>query len=821
MFNPAVPVTPSILQVSRSTCLGSFCLGSSRLGEPAIACLGRKNNTTFLGGLIACLVLVLMLAESARAQPGTTPTGRPAELTLESIYHPKHQVDYGGTLPDWHWIEGETSELLIQRDETWKRFDLETRTESTWPVVQQLRNQLAGLEGIETGQAESAAIRAVKHLTAADDPVLVGIGKSLAIVSTDGPARWLTRDATAWRDATLDPTFRRVAYTREGDLYLLEVVGGRQLQLTNDGSDTVLDGLLDWTYQEEIFGRGNFRGFWFSPDGNWLAMLRIDIGGIEAYTLPSASSARGKGIVSRYPKAGDPIPHASLLLWDLRNIDAGELPPPRLVAESTASQERIVTGVWWNPQLGSLVFCISDREQTWRELRTLQRQTLLDGEVESKLLLREDSPAWVEPPTAPGWLDDGSLIWQSELPTGRTRLYHLSELGQRVVPLTPHQFDVRGFSVRPQGDFILLTGDQQSGTVQQQVYRVALPATRTDNGSQPAGTPTSPSLVPLTQQVGWHTPTLSPDGQWFADVFSSATSPPTLAVQSASFQSVSGQPVSDAERIDVARAERTAAVGIIDPKFFDIPTPDGLSLPAMLVRPQASSKQRIPVVIEVYGGPRAPRVVNRWTGKRGLYQQFLAQQGIAILTVDNRSSAGRGLADTWTIQGRVGEVEFQDLMSTVDWLKNQDWVDPARIAIRGWSFGGFLTLYAMTHSQAFKAGIAGGPVADWREYDAFYTERYMGLPEKNQRGYQSTAPVLVADQLHGALLLIHGEADDNVHPSGTLRMAKALQMAGKDFQMMIYPDQAHAIREPNQLWHLSQMVDRFLREQLQPSRSPK
>jgi dipeptidyl-peptidase-4 len=256
---------------------------------------------------------------------------------------------------------------------------------------------------------------------------------------------------------------------------------------------------------------------------------------------------------------------------------------------------------------------------------------------------------------------------------------------------------------------------------------------------------------------------------------------------------------------------------LLQPQFFQITTPDQLALPAMLIRPDhQDDQQRTPVLIEVYGGPQAPTVADRWMGVRTLYRELLARQGIATLMVDNRSSAGRGLADTWAIRGRVGEVEFQDLMTAVQWLQAQPWVATDRIAIRGWSFGGFLTTYALTHSQAFAAGIAGGSVTDWREYDAFYTERYMGLPSENPDGYRTTAPVRAAEQLHGSLLLIHGESDDNVHPSGTLRMAQALQDAGKDFRLMIYPDEAHAVHQPGRLWHLTLMTDRFLKEQLRP-----
>ncbi len=764
--------------------------------------ISARTNLTRFPSLQTAMILLLSFLCSVGAasvtlaqesKPKTDRPEAPPELSLQTLYHPEDKYDFDGEVPETKWVEDDSATLLIRRDNTWNQVDLVTGMETQWPMAKELREKLAALDGIEESQLESMTNRAVQEIQSVGNPVLVRVGKGLAIVLPNEAARWLTRDASEWRDATLDPSSRRVGYTKDGDMFLLDVADGTQLRLSNDESDTLLDGLLDWTYQEEIFGRGKFRGFWFSPDGNWLAMLRIDISGIEPYTLSSSSSDRGKGLVSRYPKAGDPIPHATLLLWDLRPLESADVPLSRVIAQSTPQQERIITGVWWHPHQGSLLFSVSDRTQTWRELRRLDPEAMASGGETSRLLLREESPAWVEPPADPGWLSDGSLIWRSELPTGRTRLYHISHDGKRLTPLTPGDFDARDFSVSPEGDFLLVTGDAERGTIDQQVYRAEIPP-------QSSG----PPLRRLTEKPGWHTANLSPDGRWFVDVHSSAAIPPSVSVRSIDGES----------QLELFQGRLRVPGELIEPEIFHIRADDGAQLPAMLIRPRSTSAPKVPVLIEVYGGPRAATVVNRWSGTRMLYRQLLARRGIATLMVDNRSSAGRGLADTWSIQGRVGELEFSDLMTAVDWLRQQNWVDKDRLAIRGWSFGGFLTLYAMTHSDAFAAGIAGGSVTDWREYDAFYTERYMGLPSENQKGYDATAPVRAAETLHGEVLLIHGESDDNVHPSGTMRMAKALQEAGKQFELMIYPDEAHAVHQPKRVWHLSQLIDRFLLDHL-------
>lgn len=799
---------------------GVVALSSGRRRERSSARRRISNRGITLHWVVVFTLFAAASPAGTRAEDEGLKERKPIPaLSLKSLYHPKEKYDFDGSLPATHWIGDSPSQLLIRREQTWNEVDLQSGKESKWPIVDRLIHQLEQLDGMKEGQAKSTAIAAVSNMKTATDTLLVRIGNALAIVSPEQPARLLTRNAKAWRNAKLDPTARRVAYTQNGDLHVVDVKSGRSLPLTNDGTDTLLDGVLDWTYQEEIFGRGNFRGFWFSADGNWLAMLRIDISDIEPYVLSSSAANRGQGKVSRYPKAGDPIPQAELLVWDLSGLDSGTLPPPKSIAKSTPRQERIVTGVWWCPTRLQLLFSISDRLQTWRELRSIGEPFLTGAERESRLMIREESPAWVEPPAEPTWLADGSLVWQSNLPTGRSRLFHItvsrsSRDRQIVTPLSPTDFDVHNFRVSSDGAHVLVTGGGRTSIAERHVYRIDVSEMVHPSDKQslsgPSGAPLNElirvnELIQITEQSGWHSATFSPDGNWFVDQSSTPSQPPQLLLQS----SEGGN-----KRV-LAKSEFKLLSKRVVPDVFQITTADQLKLPAMLVRPRSASRDHpCPVVIEVYGGPRAPSVSTRWSGTKSLYRELLAREGIATLVVDNRSSAGRGIADTWSIRGKVGEIEMRDLMSSVDWLKQQPWVDSGRLAIRGWSFGGFLTLYAMTHSDAFAAGIAGGSVTDWSEYDAFYTERYMGLPVENKEGYQSTAPVLMAHQMSGRVLMIHGESDDNVHPSGTLRMASALQKAGKDFRLMIYPGAAHAIREKHQAWHMAQMTYRFLLEEL-------
>src|SRR5262245_50100795 len=242
---------------------------------------------------------------------------------------------------------------------------------------------------------------------------------------------------------------------------------------------------------------------------------------------------------------------------------------------------------------------------------------------------------------------------------------------------------------------------------------------------------------------------------------------------------------------------------------------------AMLLRPlDFDPARKYPVFQQTYAGPHAPRVKNAWGGTDTLFLQLLAQEGIAAWICDNRSASGKGQEPVWPTWKRLGQLELQDIEDGLGWLKRQAWVDPARIGIYGWSYGGFMTAYALTHSRSFAMGIAGAPVTDWHLYDSIYTERMMLTPQNNPDGYRDTAPRLKAADLHGELLLIHGSIDDNVHPQNSLQFAYELQRAGKSFRLMMYPGGRHAVSEPALVKHLRATMLDFIRETLLGAAGP-
>jgi dipeptidyl-peptidase-4 len=232
---------------------------------------------------------------------------------------------------------------------------------------------------------------------------------------------------------------------------------------------------------------------------------------------------------------------------------------------------------------------------------------------------------------------------------------------------------------------------------------------------------------------------------------------------------------------------------------------------AMMIKPpDFDPSKKYPVWSYTYSGPQAPQVRNAWGGARYLWHQMLAEKGYIIWMCDNRTASSKGVNSAWPVYKNFGELELRDLEDGFAWLKSQPYVDGSRIGLWGWSYGGYMTSYSLTHSQTFKIGISGGTVSDWRNYDSIYTERYMLTPQHNPDGYKKSSPVHAAKDLHGKLLLIHGAIDDNVHMANTVQFIYELQKAGKEFQLMVYPKSRHGLTDPLLVKHWYQMMTDFV-----------
>ena len=578
---------------------------------------------------------------------------------------------------------------------------------------------------------------------------------------------------------TISPAGTHVSWVRKNDLYTMALPSGSVNRLSTGGSPDLFHGKLDWVYQEEVYGRGNFRGHWWSPAGGHLAYLTLDETNVPTFQIVDHVPARQRSTAMRYPKAGDPNPVVSVSVYSVARDTTIEVD----LSEYGAGDTFLVVRVGWSPDGSRLLLQIQDRIQTWLDLLSVDPAT-----GESKRILREESETWVNVLGTPRWLEDGErFLWFSER-TGFRHVYLVD--GDRVEAVTQGDWEVRRILEVDESRGEIWFQASIPSAVESHAYRVSL------HGGV---------IEQLTSDPGTHAITIAPDREHFLDAYSSHDDPGELRLCDR-----------NGRIIRVLAENRVSALeeyAYSVPERVEIPARDGVLLDGMIYRPTPFDARRsYPVWLMTYSGPDAPTVRDRWSGDA--WKQFLCQQGIIILQVNNRSSSGRGQVDTATCYRRLGEGELRDLEDAVAWLTREPWADAERVGITGWSYGGFMAAYALTHSKAFSLGIAGAGVYDWRLYDTIYTERYMQTPEQNPDGYRETSVIENAAGLSGHLLLVHGMDDDNVHVQNTMQLARALQKAGKQFDLMVYPTAMHGIRDREQRRHHRTLEWRTIRSYL-------
>jgi dipeptidyl-peptidase-4 len=442
----------------------------------------------------------------------------------------------------------------------------------------------------------------------------------------------------------------------------------------------------------------------------------------------------------------------------------------------------LIVRVSWTPDSGKVVYQAQNREQTFLDLNFAGSD---DGK--STTVLRETSKAWVEVIDNPTWLKDGSFLWQSAR-SGWQHLYHYAADGKLLRQVTDGKWEVRSLDgVNEDKGQVYFTGTEHSH-IAPNAYRVNL------DGS---------GFARLSTTEGTHKVTFSPTVNLFFDNWSDVNTPTQTRLYDADGKMVR---VIAENKVEALKQYKLGA-----PELLQVKTRDGFPMEAMMIKPPDFDPQKkYPVLEFTYSGPHAPQVKNGWGSTVYMWHQMLAQKGYIIWILDNRTASGKGTESEWPVYKNFGELELRDLEDGISWLKSQPYVDGDRIGIWGWSYGGFMTSYALTHSQSFRMGIAGGTVSDWRNYDSIYTERYMQTPQNNPEGYRKGSPVHFAKDLHGKLLLIHGAIDDNVHVQNTVQLVYELQKAGKQFQLMLYPKSRHGVTDPILIKHLRQLMTDFI-----------
>jgi dipeptidyl-peptidase-4 len=632
-------------------------------------------------------------------------------------------------------------------------------------------------------------------------------------------------------DPKFSPDGKRIAYVRKHNLYAhpvapeeseisltheekgrFKLVDGDDVYVSKDRDwdrgkekdkeDNILNGEVDWVYGEELDVRSNF--FW-SPDSREILFLQMDETRVPAYPITDWLPTHPRVEWERYPKAGDPNPAVRL---GIVGANGGKVRWIKLTDDDDVYLPRfgwIREGWAWAEVL--------NRKQDALDLYFIDVKS-----GKSRKMLTESAPdAWVNVNDDFRVLKSGDRFLWTSWRDGHTHIYLYSFNAQD--PLTVNAILERQLE---SGDYEVLSingvdevsggkskdkladkSDANSGTVfftankgdprQAKIFSVKLDGSGVQALSSEA-----------SGEAGRYSAHFSDDGKHFVETHSATITPPRI-----SLCAVGGA----CQKIWEARS--VADYNLIAPQPLEFKADDGTVLYGQLILPRnADASQKIPLIVYIYGGPFAQTVVDEWDGSRTLFHQMLAKQGFAVFELDNRGTPNRGKQFSVALRRQFGGVELKDQLMALDQLYAQfPQLDRARTGIWGWSNGGSMTLYAMTHSDRFKAGISVAPVTNWRDYDSIYTERWLGLPKDNAKAYDDSMVRAAAD-LRGSLLLVHGTSDDNVHFQNTIQMTDALIKAGKQFRLMVYPDKTHGIAGAEARTQLHHMMEDFWNKEL-------
>ncbi|MFI5143764.1 MAG: S9 family peptidase, partial [Thermoanaerobaculales bacterium] len=616
---------------------------------------------------------------------------------------------------------------------------------------------------------------------AGDTHLLTGGGDLFVFNLATQSVRRLTPTRAEEELAEFSPDGRWVSFVRENDLFALELASGREVRLSQGGDASHLNGKLDWVYEEELADRKP-TGYVWSPDSCCVAFITLDETKVTRFPIVDPLALHPIPEQQQYPLPGDALPVVGLSTVSVRPDSDGQL--IHRAQHFDAPNATYLPRFGWYPDGRALWYELLDRPQTRLEL---VREDLTSGRTGTVLV--ETDAAWVNLHDDQRFLSDGRFIWWSER-SGFGHLY-LADQGGALRALTSGNWVVtRVAGVDKENGAVLFVGTKE-GALERQLYRVRL------DGS---------GLECLTPEHGTHAVEVAPGSKLILDTWSRAMQPPTMRVLDAS-----GKPLRTVAPVQPVVLD-PSSLGSLE--FLTVKAADGTPLHAALMKPASfDPRRRYPVVVYVYGGPHEQLVTDAWGRRNALFHLYLVSKGFLVFSLDNRGSAARGREFERVLLHRLGRVELEDQLAGVAFLRSLPYVDADRIGVWGWSYGGFMTCYALANAPGmFAAGAAVAPVTDWRMYDAIYTERYLKLPAGNEAGYRDSSPVNQAAGLGGALLLIHGSGDDNVHFANTLALVDQLYKAGKPYDLQVYPNLKHGIEARAARIHLySRIAEHFVR----------
>ena len=582
------------------------------------------------------------------------------------------------------------------------------------------------------------------------------------------------------RDAKMSPNGRYVAFVKDNNLYIHKLDFGTEVAVTKDENPDIINGVADWLYEEEF---GTTALFAWSPDSKMLAFVRLDETEVPTFSWDVYADTQYPTSESlRYPKAGCKNAKASVCVYDVATKGI-----QRLQVTGEGGQDVYFPRLRWYNATTLFVQRVN-RDQNKMEILSCNAKSTVSYpwySEESKQYFVDYSlfDQWI-------WLSDGKMIVLSEQ-EGWRRAYLYGSDGVKTRALTPEGIDVTALYAADEKAQILYYQAAPTPATRQ-IYGVSLKA-----GATP---------VQISEGEGMHSARFSHDARYMIECYQSFQTPNTYALYKAEKGKWKKERVLEENQ---ALREAWQANQLPEPQWMKIPNSKGQDLEAMLMLPlTATPKTQHPLIVMHYSGPSSQRVLNRW---RKRFEYALVEAGYAVLIVDPRGSDCKGRAWRNETYMSLGVKEAEDLIAAAKAIGEREDIDANRIALMGWSYGGYQTLMTMSQKgHPFKAGVAIAPVTDWKLYDSAYTERYMRRPQVNARGYKEASLLPRAKDLTGQVLIIHGTGDDNVHVQQTMQYIDALVQADKDFEMQLYPDDNHFLKKGNNAKHMHRKILEFL-----------
>lgn len=589
------------------------------------------------------------------------------------------------------------------------------------------------------------------------------------------------------RLASLNPSGNRVAFVKDNNLFYKDLGSGRVTQITDDGAvNSIIYGATDWVYEEEF----SFdRGFQWSPDGRRIAFYRFDESAVPQFTYTDYhSDLYPEYNTFKYPKVGEANSKVSIHVYDLKGRSTSEL---ITVNENEEQDWHYVPRINWTQDPTVLCMTLLNRHQNQLELRLANTAT-----GNTKTLLTEENKYYVDITDNLTFLKSGKqFVWSSEK-DGWHHLYLYNMEGEQLQQITQGEYEVTNFYGVDEANGRVFFQAAMRDPMQREVYTKSLMGKDLPR--------------PIADSPGSNRANFSSTFDYFVLTHSGINEPATYQVMDRS-----GELVRSIIENGPLREKQTE-YGVQPAAFFEFTTEGGVDLNGYMIKPEnAESAGEHPLLMFVYGGPGSQQVIDNWRGQNYWWFQMLVQQGFVVAVVDNRGTGARGEEFKKMTYLELGKYEVEDQISAAKYLGGLDYIDAERIAIFGWSYGGFMASNCILKgNDVFAAAIAVAPVTSWKWYDTIYTERYMRTVEENEKGYRDNSPIYFADRLKGDFLLVHGMGDDNVHFQHTAELSNALMMANKQFDTYNYPNRNHGIYGGPIRLHLYTKMTNFLMESI-------